>query len=69
MQVKSLEQMDEIVQRNKSLSWKGWTVVEYKRDPTGWSKTNGVYKNSEWYVQKQYVPNENGWDIPLKFVS
>ena len=68
MQITSLDQMEAIVETNKSLSWDGWTVVDSKQDPTAYTKTNGAYINSQWHVQKRYEPMENGWDIPNKYM-
>lgn len=68
MNITSLEQMESIVSNNKSLSWDGWTVLQTKPDPTGWAKTNGVFKNSQWHVQNRYDVTENGWQIPSKLV-
>lgn len=69
MQITSLEQMEEIVAKSKSLDWDGWTVVNYYQSETGWSKVNGVYRNGRWYVANRFEPNSNGWNIPDRFVS
>ena len=68
MKINSLEQMETIVENNKSLEWNGWDVVEITKSPTGWMKTNGLFRNGEWHIQKRYDLNSNGWDIPNKFV-
>lgn len=69
MQITSLDQMEQIVSKNKSLTWDGWTVLHTKYDPTGWTKPAGVFKNSQWHVQNRYEPMENGWDIPQKLMG
>lgn len=68
MNITSLTQMESIVANNKFLSWDGWTVLHTKLDPVGWTKSNGVFKNSQWHVQNRYEPMENGWVIPQKLV-
>jgi len=68
MNIQSLSKMEQVVNNNKFLSWDGWTVVHSKKDPVGWSKTNGAFKNSQWYVQNRYEPTQNGWDLPSNLV-
>ena len=68
MKVTSLEKMETIVDNNKALSWDGWTVLETRKDPTAWTKTDGVFINGSWQRQNRYEPTEQGWDIPGKFV-
>jgi hypothetical protein len=68
MQVTSLEKMEAIVAKNKSLDWDGWTVTESQPNPIAWSKSNGVFINDSWHTQNRFEPTEQGWDIPGKFV-
>lgn len=66
--IKTLEQMEEIVRSNRSLSWDGWTVVNrYKSDKAQTSKY-GVYFKGNWYMSKRFEPSRNGWDIPERLV-
>lgn len=67
MNVTSLEQMETIVAKNKSLSWDGWTVLDTKPNPTAWTKVNGAFINGSWQLQNRYEPTEQGWEIPNKF--
>lgn len=68
MLINSLEEMETIVENNKSLSWDGWNVLERTKSPTAWTDKAGVFINNVWYIQKRYELNENGWDLPSKFV-
>jgi hypothetical protein len=68
MLINSLEEMETIVESNKSLSWDGWTVLERTKSPTAWSDKTGVFINKVWYIQKRYDLMENGWEVPSKFV-
>ena len=70
MKVTSLEQMEQIVSKNKSLTWDGWTVVNSYPNPTAWSKPNGAFSRSrgQWFITSRFEPTETGWDIPNKFV-
>jgi hypothetical protein len=60
--------METIVENNKSLEWIGWDVVELQKSPTGWMKPEGILRNGEWFIQKRYNVESDGWDIPNKFV-
>jgi hypothetical protein len=68
MVINSLEAMESIVENNTSLSWDGWTVIEFKKSPSAWMSPEGAYQNGEWIIRKRYEWN-NGWNIPKKFVS
>jgi hypothetical protein len=69
MQIKSLEQMETIVTKNKSLAWDGWTVVNSYPSEKGRTDQNGAFVNGKWHLQRRFAPSKNGWDIPDKFVS
>jgi hypothetical protein len=68
MQVKSLEQMEQIVSRNKFLSWDGWDVVKLDPNPAAWRYTNGKFVKGKWYAEKRFSIASNGWEIPDKLV-
>lgn len=68
MQIKSLEQMETVVKRNKFLSWDGWTVVNAFPSEKGRTAKDGAYINGVWHISRRFEPNENGWNIPDKLV-
>lgn len=68
MNVKSLEQMEKIVQSNKQLLWDGWTVIHSVQNPTAWMSRRGAYLKGKWHIQKRYEPGPLGWEIPDKLV-
>lgn len=69
MVITSLDQMEQIVSNSKSLKWDGWTVVNYSKSPTAWTKTNGVFVDGTWYLANRYEPQANGWNIPDRLVN
>jgi hypothetical protein len=69
MQIKSLNQMEKIVEKNKSLSWDGWTVIAREKTEKGKTSPHGSVVNGVWYIQKRYEPARFGWEIPNKFVG
>jgi hypothetical protein len=68
MQIKSLKQMENIVQKNKSLSWDGWTVISIEKTEKARTSTQGAFINGSWYIKKRFEPLRTGWEIPNKFV-
>jgi hypothetical protein len=69
MLVKSLDQMEKIVQSNKRLSWDGWTVVDRERNEKAKTSKNGKLINNAWHFEKRYELSSNGWDIPDRLVN
>lgn len=69
MQIKSLEKMESIVSKNKSLSWDGWTVLNSYQSEKGRTSPLGAFINNKWHIQNRFVPSSNGWEIPDKFVG
>ncbi len=69
MLISSLEQMEEIVEKNDNLSWDGWTVLENKTKENGIMSAEGRYVNGRWIVQKRYEATASGWEIPNKLVG
>ncbi len=69
MYIKSLEQMETIVNNNKSLSWDGWTVVSKYKSDKGRTSKYGSYDGKYWYINKRFSPDVNGWNIPESFIN
>lgn len=67
MIINNLEKMENIVNKNKNLSWIGWDIVDRKKSDAGRTSINGVRVNGEWYLQKIYPVTKLGWDIPFKY--
>jgi hypothetical protein len=68
MNVKSLEQMETIVSKNKDLSWDGWTVVHTYKSEKGSTSNRGRFIGGKWNIQTLFIPNNTGWEIPDKYV-
>jgi hypothetical protein len=60
--------MTEIVNNNDKLSWIGWDVALDQKNPNGFHRNDGVFKNGNWYIRKVFPLNENGWNIPDNLV-
>lgn len=67
--IKSLEQMEAIVSKNKSLSWDGWTVVSSIHSDKGRTSKFGAFVKGKWYIQKRFAPTGDGWDIPNNLIK
>lgn len=68
MLIKSLEEMEAVVQNSDNLSWDGWTVIENKTNENGMMSKDGALVDGKWIVQKRYEVTANGWEIPNKFM-
>jgi hypothetical protein len=67
-QIKSLDEMERVVSRNRMLSWDGWTVLHTFESVTGWRSNEGVLIKGKWHIQRRFNVDEEGWDIPNKLV-
>jgi hypothetical protein len=68
-QVKSLEKMEKIVSKSKSLSWDGWNVVELIKNPGAMFKSNAARINGVWYIKNIFIVDQDGWRIPSKYAE
>ena len=61
-----MNEMDEIVKANKSLSWDGWNVVQMVQDDYAEFLSVGTLDKltMQWYRKIVFPCTENGWDIP-----
>jgi hypothetical protein len=69
MEIKSLEQMETIVNNNRGLIWDGWTVVNSYPSEKGRTAPHGAFVDGKGHLQRRFVTSKNGWDIPDKLVS
>jgi len=69
MLVKSLEKMEDIVSKNKSLSWEGWNLVELINKPSAAYKQNSVMFNKVWYIKNIFTVDHYGWKVPKKYTE
>lgn len=68
MKIKSLEQMEDIVKRNRQLRWDGWDVIKLQQHPGAWSKPHGAYIKGKWHFREVYPITESGWVLPDNLV-
>ena len=64
MIIKTLQEMESFVAKNKDLSWDGWTVVKRYQSEKGRTAKNGVLIKGVWYIEQRFELSENGWLIP-----
>ena len=67
MIINKLEKMEKIVAANRTLVWIGWDVAERKRTEMGRTALNGVRVKDQWYTQRVFKVDRNGWDIPNQY--
>lgn len=68
MLIKSLEQMEKIVDNSSNLFWDGWTVIERTKSDKARTSKYGVAVDGVWYLQKRFSLDRNGWSIPTRYV-
>ena len=71
MQITSLEKMEQIVSKSKTLGWDGWTVVNSFPSEKGYTSKQGTFnrKTGRWHIENRYEPTVAGWNIPDKLVG
>ncbi len=66
MYIKSLEQMEKFVAKNKSLFWSGWDVFSKVKTDKGRTSKNGIVLNGDWHIVNKIKLDRQGWHIPEK---
>jgi len=64
MIINTIEDMDNIIASNPSLSWSGWDVVYKKQDDYATYLYTGVFENGQWHNRVVFPLTSTGWDIP-----
>jgi len=67
MIINDLKTMEKLVASNRSLVWVGWDVAERKKTDMGRTAVNGIRVKDQWYTQKVFKLDRNGWDIPNRY--
>ena len=68
MFIKSLDEMETIVENSDVLSWDGWTVLENRTNDNGAMSKDGAFVDGKWIIQKRYDATTKGWEIPNKLM-
>lgn len=64
MLVKTLEEMDKIVESRGDLSWRGWDVVKTTKANNAIYSKDGAFENGVWVKKKVFPVTEKGWYLP-----
>jgi hypothetical protein len=64
MIIKTIEEMESFVSKNKNFFWDGWTVVKRYPSDKGRTSRDGVRIKGVWYIEQRFEPSNNGWTIP-----
>lgn len=68
MLVSSLEQMEQIVSRNRNLRWDGWDVIFSYASEKGRTSKFGARVKDVWHLERRVDLTEEGWHVPKKYV-
>ena len=69
MKISSLEKAEQIVSKNKNMHWDGWDIVHLIEDPNGYIDSTGIFKNDKWHTSNIFKLEDNGWNIPERFMA
>jgi len=69
MYIKSLEEMEKIVDSFRFLYWDGWDVIQTFPSDKARTSKRGIFKNGRWYLHNRYRPGAKGWNIPDKLIN
>jgi hypothetical protein len=58
-----------IVEKNISLSWDGWKIVDFKKDFKAEFSNDGIRLNGSWGFYRTYELDRDGWKVPQKYVK
>jgi len=64
MLIDNLSKMERIVDSHPELSWDGWSVVRYKRNPSAQFDPSGAFHKGSWHKKFVFPLTETGWSIP-----
>lgn len=64
MIIKTIEEMESFISKNKGFFWDGWTVVKRYQSDKGRTSKDGVRIKGVWYMQQRFELSGNGWLIP-----
>jgi hypothetical protein len=64
MIIKTIEEMESFVSKNKDFFWDGWTVVKRYASDKGRTSKDGVRVKGVWYIEQRFDPSNNGWILP-----
>lgn len=56
--------MERIVESDPELSWDGWDVVRYKKNPSSQFDKSGILHNGSWHRKFVFPLKDGGWSIP-----
>ncbi len=68
MLISSIEKMEEVVKKNKELTWDGWDVVHFYPSEKARTSVHGRLIKGKWCIARRFEITEKGWDIPNKLV-
>jgi hypothetical protein len=69
MVIKTIDEMEKLVSKNKSLFWDGWVVVARVKTDKARTSRFGVCIKGIWYMEQRFEPGNSGWTIPEKIIQ
>lgn len=64
MLINSLNKMEKLVESHPELSWDGWDVVRYKKNPDSQFDKSGEFYKGFWHKRFVFPLTSDGWSLP-----
>lgn len=64
----SYDNAHDFIQKNahRGYSWDGWDIVRWVPNPSGYTSTQGLFKNGQWGMSYRYpVCSEGTWKVKV----
>lgn len=56
--------VDRMQRYGKSVSWNGWTIESFRKNPRGYFSKDGVFRDGAWGFVTSISPDNNGkWSV------
>ncbi len=59
------------IKRAKDISpyWDNYDLIIWRKDPSGFTNTKGLFRNNSWGITEKVSVNSTGvWELPKKYV-
>ena len=55
---------------NQESFWENYSLFIWKKNPSGFTNKNGLFRNNTWGIAEVITVNDKGiWDLPKKYVK
>jgi hypothetical protein len=67
---KGIEILKNKISNKEEIFWENYNLVIWKKNESGYFKTDGCYRNNSWGIKKIiYVNSNQTWSLPVRYVK